>query len=194
MITQCIIELNWFCKQKVRSSRPAILVLNWIKQFFQVSLTKYFSLFWVSVLLSKNIFIFKRGCLSGFNNRNLHLEIKKKKSGACKNFKIVFPIVLTIVALYVTLKQVIFFAEFFTMQLWKVNSNRDKSKLLLKYWMLYSANKVMCFISATGSIKQPQRVHYWAFLKSHHQNSWPGCEKVTWKNGKLRNTLEVKQK
>ena len=38
-------------------------------------LTKYFSLFGLSVSLSKNIFIFKFGCLSGSNNFNLHLEI-----------------------------------------------------------------------------------------------------------------------
>ena len=117
-----------------------------------------------------------------------------KKSRACKNFKIVFPTVLTIVALYVTLKQVTFFTEFFTMQLWKVNSNPDKSKLLLKYWMLYSAIKGMCSISANGSIESPQTVHYWAFLRSHHQNGWPRCERDTWKKYKLRNALEVEQK
>ena len=38
-------------------------------------LIKYFSLFGLSVSLSKNIFIFKCGCLSGSNNLNLHLEI-----------------------------------------------------------------------------------------------------------------------
>ena len=38
-------------------------------------LTKYFSLFGLSVSLSKNILIFKCGCLSVSNNRNLHLEI-----------------------------------------------------------------------------------------------------------------------
>ena len=36
---------------------------------------KYFSLFRLSVFLSKNIFIFKCGCLSGSNNLNLHLEV-----------------------------------------------------------------------------------------------------------------------
>ena len=34
------------------------------------------------------------------------------------------------------------------------------SKNLLKYWMLYSAIKGMCSISANGSIKSPQAVHY----------------------------------
>ena len=54
-------------------------------------LTKYFSIFGLSVSLSKNIFIFKCGCLSGFNNLNLHLEIVFfKKSRAYKNFKIFF--------------------------------------------------------------------------------------------------------
>ena len=128
-------------------------------------LTKYFSLFGLSVSLSKNIFIFKCGCLSGSNNLNLHLEIAFFfKSRACKNFKTVCPTVLIVVALYVILKQVFFFTEFFTMQLWKVNSNPDKSKLLLKYWMLYSAIKGMCSISANGSIESPQTVHYWAFF------------------------------
>ena len=42
----------------------------------------------------------------------------------------------------------------------------NKSKLLLKYWMPYSAIKGMCFISANGSIV----------------------------NCKLRNALEVEQK
>ena len=47
-------------------------------------LTKYFSLFGLSVSLSKNIFIFKCGCLSGSNNHNLHLEIAFfLKSRAC---------------------------------------------------------------------------------------------------------------
>ena len=42
---------------------------------FAMVLTKYFSLFGLSVSLSKNIFIFNCGCLSGSNNLNLHLEI-----------------------------------------------------------------------------------------------------------------------
>ena len=39
---ECIIELNWLCKhiRKVRSSQPAILLLNWIKQLFPVSIVK----------------------------------------------------------------------------------------------------------------------------------------------------------
>ena len=39
---ECIIELNWLSKhtKKVRSSQPAILVLNWIKQFFPVGIVK----------------------------------------------------------------------------------------------------------------------------------------------------------
>ena len=39
--------LNWLWKhvKKVRSSQPAILVLNWIKQFFPVSIVKDKSLF-----------------------------------------------------------------------------------------------------------------------------------------------------
>ena len=132
-------------------------------------LTKCFSLFGLSISLSKNIFIFKW------------------------NFKIVFPTVLTIVALYVTLKQVTFSQSFS-----RCNSENLirtlTSKNFLKYWMLYSAIKGMCSISANGSIKSPQAVHYWAFLKSHHQNVWPRCERVTWKNCKLRNALEVDQK
>ena len=79
------------------------------------------------------------------------------------------------------------------MQLWKVNSNPDKSKLLLKYWMLYSAIKGMCSISANASIESTQIVHYWIFLKSHHQNGWPRSESVTSKNCKLRKALEVEQ-
>ena len=38
-------------------------------------LTKYFSLFGLSISLSKNIFILKCGYLSSSNNLNLHLEI-----------------------------------------------------------------------------------------------------------------------
>ena len=38
-------------------------------------LAKYFTIFGLSVSRSKNIFIFKCGCLSGSNNLNLHLEI-----------------------------------------------------------------------------------------------------------------------
>ena len=36
------IELNWLCKyiKKIRSSQAAILVLNWVKQFFSVSIVK----------------------------------------------------------------------------------------------------------------------------------------------------------
>ena len=76
-------------------------------------LTKCFSLFGLSISLSKNIFIFKCGCLSGSNNLNLHLEITFfKKSIACRNFKIFCPSVLTFVALYVTLKQVNIFQSF----------------------------------------------------------------------------------
>ena len=71
-------------------------------------------MFRLRVSLSKNIFIFKCGCLSGSNNLNLHLEIAfLNKSRACKNFKILCPSVLTIVALYLTLKQVIFFHRTF---------------------------------------------------------------------------------
>ena len=81
-------------------------------------LTKYFSLFGLSISLWKKFFIFKCGCLSGSSNLNLHLEIALlKTSRACKNFKIFCPSVLTIVALYcdtlvltiVALKQVHFF-------------------------------------------------------------------------------------
>ena len=38
MIIECI-ELNWLCKhmKKVESSQAAIFVLNWLKQFFSVS-------------------------------------------------------------------------------------------------------------------------------------------------------------
>ena len=81
-----------------------------------------------------------------------------------------------------------FFSQsFFMMQLWKVNSNPGKLKLLLKYWMLYRSITGMCFISENGSIESPQTVHYWAFLRSHHQNGWPRCERDTWKKCKLRN-------
>ena len=70
-------------------------------------------------------FIFNCSRLSGSNNLNLHLEIAFfKKSRGCKNFKILCPSVQIIVALYVTLKQ-IFFTQFFTMQLWKVNSSPE---------------------------------------------------------------------
>ena len=41
----------------------------------------------------------------------------------------------------------------------------NKSKLLLKYWMLYGAIKGMRFISANVSIESPQTIHYF-----HHQN------------------------
>ena len=76
-------------------------------------LTKYFSLFGLSISLSKNIFIFKCGCLSGSNNLNLHLEVQfLKKCRACKNFKIFCPSVLTIVALYVTLTSKFFSQSF----------------------------------------------------------------------------------
>ena len=81
-------------------------------------LSKYFSLFRLSSFLSKNILIFKCGCQSG--SASLHLEIAFFKiSRADKNFKIFCPSVLTIVALFVTLKHVkqIFFTQFFTMQL-----------------------------------------------------------------------------
>ena len=39
---ECILELNWLGKhmKMVRSSRPAILILNWIKQFFPESIVK----------------------------------------------------------------------------------------------------------------------------------------------------------
>ena len=42
-------EHNWSCKhiEKVRSSQPSILALNWIKQFFPVSIVK--------VKLKKNV-------------------------------------------------------------------------------------------------------------------------------------------
>ena len=71
-----------------------------------MDLSKYFSIFGLGVSLSKNIFIFKCGCLSGSNNLNLHLEIAfSEKSRTWKNFKIFCASVLTIV-LYVTLKQV----------------------------------------------------------------------------------------
>ena len=59
-------------------------------------------------------FIFKCGCLSGWNSLNLHLEISfLKKSRACKNFKIFCPSVQIIVALHMTLKQVNFFHTVF---------------------------------------------------------------------------------
>ena len=37
-VTECIIELNWLCKhiKKVRSSQPAIFVLNWTKHCFSL--------------------------------------------------------------------------------------------------------------------------------------------------------------
>ena len=43
MITECI-ELNWSCKhmKKVRSSQTTILVLDWVKQFFPVSLSRIY--------------------------------------------------------------------------------------------------------------------------------------------------------
>ena len=63
-------------------------------------LTKSFSLFGLSISLSKNIFIFNCGCLNGSNNLNLQLGIAfLKKSRACKNSKIFCPSVLTFVAL-----------------------------------------------------------------------------------------------
>ena len=75
-------------------------------------LYKYLSLYGLSVSLSKNIFIFKCGCLSGSNNLNLHLKISFfLKSTACKNFEIFCPSVLTTAALYVTLRPVIFFSR-----------------------------------------------------------------------------------
>ena len=77
-------------------------------------LTNYFSLFGLSVSLSKKNFSLKFSCLSGSNNLNLHLEIAfLKKSRACKNFKIFCVSVRTIVALYVTLKQVNLFQRVF---------------------------------------------------------------------------------
>ena len=76
-------------------------------------LTKYFSLFGLSLSISKSIFIFKCDCLSG-SNLNLHSEIAFfKKCRACKNIKIFCPSFLTIVALYVTLKEVNFFHTIF---------------------------------------------------------------------------------
>ena len=41
-VMECIIELNWLCKHiwKIRSSQPVIIVLNWIKQLFPVSIVK----------------------------------------------------------------------------------------------------------------------------------------------------------
>ena len=48
-------ELNWLCKhiEKVRSSQPGILVLNWVKQYFPVSSVKYFDnrYFWNTLVL-----------------------------------------------------------------------------------------------------------------------------------------------
>ena len=59
--------------------------------------------------------------------------------------------------------------------------------------MLYSAIKGMCsigsHISGNGSIQPSQTVNYWVFLQSHNQNDWLRCERVTWKNCKLRNAL-----
>ena len=42
---------------------------------YPVVSTKYFLLFGLSIFLTKNIFIFNCGCLSGSNNLNLHLKI-----------------------------------------------------------------------------------------------------------------------
>ena len=59
-------------------------------------------------------FIFKCGCLSGWNSLNLHLEISfLKKSRACKNFEISCPSVQIIVILHMTLKQVNYFHTVF---------------------------------------------------------------------------------
>ena len=157
-------------------------------------LTKCFSLFGLSISFSKNIFVFKCGCLSGSNNLNLHLEMAfLKKIYSMQKFQKSLSHSPKHCGHLRETKTSNFFSQSL-MQLWKVNSNPDKSKLLLKYWMLYSAIKGMCSISANGSIESPQTVHYWAFLKSHHQNGWPRCERVTWKNCKRRNTLEVTQK
>ena len=48
MIIECIIELNWLCKhiKKLRSSQPAILVLNWLKHSFSR---------WVSLKLNSHL-------------------------------------------------------------------------------------------------------------------------------------------
>ena len=43
-VIQCIIELNWLCKhiKKVRSSQPAILVLNWIEDSFSLRVSSIY--------------------------------------------------------------------------------------------------------------------------------------------------------
>ena len=58
-------------------------------------LTKYFSLFGLSISLSKNIFILKCGYLSSSNNLKFGNCNFSKKSGAYKNLS-----VINIVALY----------------------------------------------------------------------------------------------
>ena len=79
-------------------------------------LSKYFSLFELNISLSKNIFILSVVVinLSGSNYLSLHMEIAFFfKSRAGKNFKMSCPLILTIVALYVALKQVNFFHTIF---------------------------------------------------------------------------------
>ena len=65
-------------------------------------LTKYFSLFGLSVSVSKNIFTFNCGFLNDSNNLFTFGNCIFKKSRACKNFKIFCPSFLTLVALYMT--------------------------------------------------------------------------------------------
>ena len=50
-------ELNWLCKHmdKVRSSQVALLILNWVKQFFPVSIIKLY----MKLNISKDLTLFK---------------------------------------------------------------------------------------------------------------------------------------
>ena len=88
-------------------------------------------------------FIFKCGCLSGSNSLNLHLKISfLKKSRACENFKIFCPSVQIIVALHVALKQVNFFTQFFSMQIWKSwfepwDISKNKANITTQYMRFF---------------------------------------------------------
>ena len=79
--------------------------------------TKYFSLFGLSVSLSKNIFIFKCGCLSGSNNINLHLEIAFFLNLEHEKFQNILSLSPNHCGSLRETKTNYFFSQFFTIQL-----------------------------------------------------------------------------
>ena len=90
LIMECI-ELNWLCKhiKKIRSSQPAIPVLNWVKHhsFLPVSILKEFLMFQERIWKAWSTKVLKHYCfiklIAYFKSIKKSSLVWKRASGYC---------------------------------------------------------------------------------------------------------------